>query len=133
MASPSPQRFRTTVILGGKTATGFEVPEDVVAALGRGKKPPVRPSRSISRAFSTRRCRVSGFLALVTDSVNHRCLEYEMPSKNAFASGAPASASARSGGTSITRGASSSSRATSISSPAATPAAVRFSALSGRK
>ena len=38
----STQRFRTTVILGGKTATGFEVPPPVVEALGKGKKPPVR-------------------------------------------------------------------------------------------
>lgn len=34
-------KFRTTVELGGKTATGFAVPADVVAALGRGKRPPV--------------------------------------------------------------------------------------------
>jgi len=27
-------KFRATVELGGKTATGIEVPEDVVAALG---------------------------------------------------------------------------------------------------
>ena len=35
-------RFRTTIELGGKTATGLEVPADVVEALGRGKRPPVR-------------------------------------------------------------------------------------------
>jgi hypothetical protein len=35
-------RFRTTVELGGKTATGLPVPEDVVAALGSGKRPAVR-------------------------------------------------------------------------------------------
>lgn len=35
-------RFRTTVELGGKTATGMRVPDDVVAALGAGKKPAVR-------------------------------------------------------------------------------------------
>ncbi len=34
-------RFTTTVELGGKTATGFRVPNDVVVALGKGKKPPV--------------------------------------------------------------------------------------------
>jgi hypothetical protein len=34
-------RFRTTVELGGKTATGMEVPAEVVDALGAGKKPPV--------------------------------------------------------------------------------------------
>ncbi len=34
--------FRTTVELGGKTATGLRVPDDVVEALGAGKRPPVR-------------------------------------------------------------------------------------------
>jgi len=34
-------RFRATVELGGKTATGIEVPEDVVAALGSGSRAPV--------------------------------------------------------------------------------------------
>jgi len=34
-------RFRATVELGGKTATGIEVPEDVVAALGSGSRPVV--------------------------------------------------------------------------------------------
>jgi hypothetical protein len=37
-------RFRATVELGGKTATGIEVPEDVVAALGSGSRPPVTVS-----------------------------------------------------------------------------------------
>ena len=34
--------FRATIELGGKTATGIRVPEEVVAALGSGKRPPVR-------------------------------------------------------------------------------------------
>jgi hypothetical protein len=34
-------RFRATVELNGKTATGIEVPAEVVAALGKGKRPPV--------------------------------------------------------------------------------------------
>ena len=34
-------RFRTTLLQSGTTATGFEVPADVVASLGRGKRPPV--------------------------------------------------------------------------------------------
>jgi hypothetical protein len=34
-------RFRTTVELGGKTATGLAVPGDVVSALGSGNRPPV--------------------------------------------------------------------------------------------
>lgn len=35
-------KFRATVELGGKTATGIRVPADVVASLGSGKAPPVR-------------------------------------------------------------------------------------------
>ena len=35
-------RFRTTLELGGKTATGFRIPENVVADLGPGKRPAVR-------------------------------------------------------------------------------------------
>ncbi|MDH6291081.1 YdeI/OmpD-associated family protein [Rhodococcus opacus] len=35
-------RFRTTIELGGKTATGFRIPEDVVAELGSGRRPAVR-------------------------------------------------------------------------------------------
>ncbi len=34
--------FRTTVEMGGKTATGLRVPDDVVHALGAGKRPPVQ-------------------------------------------------------------------------------------------
>ena len=33
--------FHSTVELGGKTATGIEVPADVVETLGGGKRPPV--------------------------------------------------------------------------------------------
>ena len=33
--------FRATVVLGGKTATGIQVPDEVVTALGSGKRPPV--------------------------------------------------------------------------------------------
>ncbi len=35
-------RFGTTVELGGKTATGMSVPDEVVAALDSGKRPAVR-------------------------------------------------------------------------------------------
>ncbi len=34
-------RFTATIELGGKTATGIPVPEDVVVGLGRGKRVPV--------------------------------------------------------------------------------------------
>jgi hypothetical protein len=35
-------RFRATIGLAGKTATGIRVPAEVVESLGAGKKPPVR-------------------------------------------------------------------------------------------
>ena len=35
-------RFRTTVLLGGKTATGLPVPADVIEQLGAGRAPKVR-------------------------------------------------------------------------------------------
>ena len=35
-------RFAATVILGGKTATGIQVPDAVVEQIGAGKRPPVR-------------------------------------------------------------------------------------------
>lgn len=35
-------RFQATLQLGGKTATGIEVPPEIVDALGAGKRPPVR-------------------------------------------------------------------------------------------
>ena len=34
-------RFRTTILQSGKTATGIRVPDDVVEALGAGKRPAV--------------------------------------------------------------------------------------------
>jgi len=40
-------KFRATVEPGGKTATGIEVPEDVVEALGSGKRPPVKTVESL--------------------------------------------------------------------------------------
>ena len=35
------QKFKTTLLLAGKTATGFVIPAEVVEKLGAGKKPPV--------------------------------------------------------------------------------------------
>jgi hypothetical protein len=35
-------RFDATIGLAGKTATGIEIPPDVVESLGAGRKPPVR-------------------------------------------------------------------------------------------
>jgi len=38
----SKRTFRATVELGGKTATGIPVPEEVIGALGGSKRPPVQ-------------------------------------------------------------------------------------------
>jgi Bacteriocin-protection, YdeI or OmpD-Associated/Domain of unknown function (DUF1905) len=35
-------RFRTTILQGDKTATGIHVPDEIVDALGKGKRPPVK-------------------------------------------------------------------------------------------
>lgn len=35
-------RFRTTILLAGRTATGIQVPPGVVESLGTSKRPPVR-------------------------------------------------------------------------------------------
>ncbi|WP_433368758.1 YdeI/OmpD-associated family protein [Streptosporangium sp. CA-115845] len=35
-------KFRAVLELAGKTATGFQVPDEVVADLGAGRRPPVR-------------------------------------------------------------------------------------------
>jgi len=38
------QKFQTTILTSGKTATGIRVPDDIVERLGAGKKPPVKIS-----------------------------------------------------------------------------------------
>jgi hypothetical protein len=40
--TPEPLTFRATLLSGGKTATGMEVPPDVVEALGAGRQPLVQ-------------------------------------------------------------------------------------------
>src|SRR3954465_9640456 len=54
-------RFRTTVELGGKTATGMPVPPEVVEALGAGRKPPVRVTVGNHTYRSTVGSRGGGF------------------------------------------------------------------------
>jgi hypothetical protein len=35
-------RFRTTILQSGKTAAGIRIPDEIVEALGSGRRPPVR-------------------------------------------------------------------------------------------
>jgi hypothetical protein len=46
-------KFTTTLLLGGKTATGIRVPDDALAALGGGKRIPVRVTINGTRYAST--------------------------------------------------------------------------------
>ncbi|MEP6696051.1 MAG: YdeI/OmpD-associated family protein [Pseudonocardiales bacterium] len=63
-------RFRTTLKLAGKTATGIEVPLEVVAGLGAGKRPPVRVTIAGHTYRST--VAVMGGVHLVGVSAEHR-------------------------------------------------------------
>jgi hypothetical protein len=40
--SKTAKHFETTIIRAGKTATGIQVPDEIIEQLGAGKKPPVR-------------------------------------------------------------------------------------------
>ena len=41
-AKGGPVKFHTTVLQAGKTATGIEIPGELIEKLGAGKRPPVR-------------------------------------------------------------------------------------------
>ena len=49
-----PHRIRALLETTGKTAVGFEVPEETVLALGKGKRPPVRVTATRTGAPSRR-------------------------------------------------------------------------------
>jgi Bacteriocin-protection, YdeI or OmpD-Associated/Domain of unknown function (DUF1905) len=63
-------RFRSTVELGGRTATGIPVPDDVVTALGAGRRPAVRVTVGGHTYRSTVAARGGRFL--VPLSAEHR-------------------------------------------------------------
>ena len=63
-------KFRATVELGGKTATGIEVPDGVVAALGSGSRPPVTVTVG-GHSYRTTAARMGGRF-LVPLSAEHR-------------------------------------------------------------
>lgn len=63
-------RFRTVVQRAGKTATGIEVPPDVVEALGTSKRPPVKVTINGYTYRST--VAAMGGVYLVPVSAEHR-------------------------------------------------------------
>lgn len=64
-------RFRTTLLQGGKTATGIEVPPEVVEGLGGGKRAPVRVTVDGSYAYRSTLA-VMGGKHLLPFSAEHR-------------------------------------------------------------
>jgi hypothetical protein len=66
-------KFSATIQLGGKTATGIEVPDDVVAALGAGNRPPVRVTLA-GYSYQTTVARMRGtFMFPVSAAVREAC------------------------------------------------------------
>jgi bacteriocin resistance YdeI/OmpD-like protein/uncharacterized protein DUF1905 len=63
-------RFRTTLLQSDKTATGFEVPEEVVTALGAGRRPPVRVT--INGYTYRNTVAVMGGVSMIGVSAEHR-------------------------------------------------------------
>jgi Bacteriocin-protection, YdeI or OmpD-Associated/Domain of unknown function (DUF1905) len=63
-------RFRTTIRQSGKTATGIEVPEEIVEALGSGKRPAVKITINGYTYRST--VAVLGGASMVGVSAEHR-------------------------------------------------------------
>jgi hypothetical protein len=63
-------RFRTTIIQEGKTATGFRVPDDVVAALGSGRRPAV--TVTINGYTYRNTVAVFGGVSMIGVSAEHR-------------------------------------------------------------
>jgi hypothetical protein len=63
-------RFRTTIVQSGKTATGIQVPDEVVEALGSGKRPAVKVTVN---GYSYRSTLASmGGVFMVSLSAEHR-------------------------------------------------------------
>jgi hypothetical protein len=70
----SSQRFRTTLLLHGRTATGLSVPAEVVEALGAGRRPAVRVTLHTATGPYTYRSTVApmGGRHLLGVSAEHR-------------------------------------------------------------
>ena len=63
-------KFRTTLLQSGKSAVGMQVPDNVVAALGAGKRPPVRVT--INGYTYRNTVAVMGGMFMVGVSAEHR-------------------------------------------------------------
>jgi hypothetical protein len=66
-----PMSFRTTLLQSGPTATGFEVPPEVVEALGAGRRPPVRVTLNGTYTYRNT-VAVMGGVFMIGVSAEHR-------------------------------------------------------------
>ena len=64
-------KFRTTLLLGGRTATGIRVPDDVVAGLDAGRRPAVNVTLNSSYTYRST-VAVMGGVYMVGVSAEHR-------------------------------------------------------------
>lgn len=65
-------QFRTTIQLHGKTATGIEVPDEIITSLGGGNRPPVRVTLA-GYSYQTTVARMRGtFMFPVSAEVRER-------------------------------------------------------------
>jgi hypothetical protein len=62
-------KFRSEVLLGGKTATGIQVPDEVVASLGAGHRPKVRVTIG-GYTYRTTVARMSGMFLIPLNAEN---------------------------------------------------------------
>jgi hypothetical protein len=65
-------RFRATVELGGKTATGIEVPDSVIESLGTSKRPAVRVTIN-AYSYRTTAVRMGGRFLVPLSAENRTC------------------------------------------------------------
>jgi hypothetical protein len=64
--------FRATLELGGKTATGIQVPDRVVESLGAGRRPPVRVTIN-AHSYSGTIASMGGRFMLPVSAENRSC------------------------------------------------------------
>lgn len=65
-------KFQANIELGGKTATGIEVPPHIIEELGAGKRPPVRVTIGDYTYRSTVASRGGRFMLPVSADVRHK-------------------------------------------------------------
>ena len=71
-ATGGPVKFHTKILQAGKTATGIEIPDEIIEKLGAGKRPPVRVTIRDQRNLFRNLVAVMGGKFLVGVSAENR-------------------------------------------------------------